>query len=218
MVQYSADGNTAVYCGYKFRRDPDSGYYLCTKKTDAGKRERLHVFVWRTNKGEIPCGYHIHHKDGDKGNNEPDNLACLPESDHMSHHTQLYVSNHKDEMVKNLLENAMPKAKGWHASEAGRKWHSDHIREVIAGMRPEVYVCKHCGGEYEALPIGAEKKYCSNRCKAAARRASGIDNERRFCRQCGKEFEANKYSGAKFCSGRCAAVFRWSEKHKAGGS
>lgn len=69
-IQYSADGNIAFYCGYKFRRDPKSGYYLCTKNTDVQRRERLHVFVWRKAYGEIPEGYHIHHVDGNKRNAE----------------------------------------------------------------------------------------------------------------------------------------------------
>lgn len=50
-VEYSQDGKTAYFDGYKFRRDAKTGYYLATKPTYQGKRERLHCYVWRTLKG-----------------------------------------------------------------------------------------------------------------------------------------------------------------------
>lgn len=99
-IKYSADGNYAFYCGYRFRKDPKTGYFLCTKKTDSGKRERLHVYVWRKERGEIPSGYHIHHLDENKDNNEPGNLVCISGKDHTSFHSAERAALFPDEIRK----------------------------------------------------------------------------------------------------------------------
>lgn len=218
MIEYSADGKIAIYDGYKFRRDPNTGYFLCTKKTDAGKRERLHVYVFRRANGAIPDGYHVHHIDEDKNNNEPENLALLAAVEHTAIHSRERWEADRDRMAKSLAINAVPAATAWHKSAEGRKWHSAHQKEILERAQEQEYVCTRCGKRYKALPIGKAKKFCSNACRAAARRESGVDNEKRFCRFCGEEFTTNKYSGAHFCSGGCAASFRWSEKRKASGA
>lgn len=215
MIQYSADGEIAIYDGYKFRRDPNTGYYLCTKKTDAGKRERLHVYVWRKANGSIPDGYHVHHVDGNKRNNEINNLAAMPGISHVSFHgKELWDKNH-ERMSQIVRDNAVPAAKEWHGSPEGKAWHADHMRETMARLEKKEYACQRCGRTFKALPVGMEKKFCSNACKTAARRESGIDNEERQCQYCGKKFTTNRYSGATSCSGRCAALLRWDKRHKA---
>lgn len=51
-----------------------------------GKSIQLHVFVWERANGERPKGYHIHHKDEDKGNYNLDNLICVSPSEHQKIH------------------------------------------------------------------------------------------------------------------------------------
>lgn len=51
-------------------------------------------------------------------------------------------------------------------------------------------------------------KFCSNNCKSAYRRKSGVDNEERICKICGEIFITNKYSKAKVCSKKCSAISR----------
>jgi hypothetical protein len=46
------------------------------------------VNVWKESYGNIPVGYHIHHKDGDYTNNTIDNLECLSASQHQLLHLQ----------------------------------------------------------------------------------------------------------------------------------
>lgn len=60
-------------------------------KTKAGYWENskvgpLHRYIYgKTN--PIPAGCHVHHKDEDKDNNEPDNLECMTSSEHSKLHS-----------------------------------------------------------------------------------------------------------------------------------
>ena len=205
MVTYSKDHRTAFCDDYKFRKDLKTGYYLANKPTHAGKRERLHVYVWRVNNGEIPDGYHVHHKDGNKDNNELENLACIPRFDHFSYHGKKHAQEHPDE-VKARLDNARIYASLWHGSPEGRAWHMKHAQEM--DVQPREFVCEYCGKHFWTKPMGTVK-YCSNGCKTKARYRSGLDNEERVCVVCGKTFTANKYSRIQSCSTECGCVLRW---------
>lgn len=46
----------------------------------------IHRLIYTVVIGEIPKGYDIHHKDGNKLNNNPDNLIAIPHSEHLSLH------------------------------------------------------------------------------------------------------------------------------------
>lgn len=210
-IEYSADGNVAVYCGYKFRKDPKTGYYLCTKKTDAGKRERLHVFVWRMANGNIPVGYHIHHKDENKDNNDISNLDCIMAKDHTWLHAKEYASLHREDMARNLTERARPKASEWHKSQEGRAWHKGHC-QGLQDMNSVEVTCQNCGKKFlTKKPFWT--KFCSNNCKSAARRKSGVDLETRKCAVCGREFRTNKYSRQKCCGRECSHRFGWDKRN-----
>lgn len=199
MIEYSADRKTAVYCGYKFRRDPKTGYYLSSKKTDIGKRERLHCFVWRMNYGDIPKGYNIHHKDHDKSNNEIDNLELLSVSEHRKRHYDEMSDEQRKKRAQILKEKALPKAVLWHKSEEGKQWHKDkYINDAPKLHKTKNFVCLFCGKKYMA-EITGNNKYCSNNCKSRARRKSGVDNEERICCKCGLLFSANKYTSVSKC-------------------
>lgn len=212
-VVYSDDKKTAYFDGYKFRRDAKTGYYLANKPTYQGKRERLHCYVWRYFNGPVPDGFHIHHKDENKYNNDIDNLACVPVSEHTSYHSKKYVSEHPQE-IKRQIDSIRPLTKEWHKSKSGREWHKQHAAEIFESMQEREFVCEYCGKKFMSLPVGRHK-FCSNNCRSAARRKSGVDNETRICRVCGKEFIANKYSYVKYCSRECATIARWHKSDKA---
>ena len=205
MITYSAD-LTCAYCdGLLFRRDNKTGYYLAAKPTFQGKRERLHRYVYRVYVGDIPAGYHIHHIDENKNNNEPDNLECITQHDHESYHRAKYAKNHKKEVLDNLVNAAMPKAQEWHGSPEGIEWHRKHGKTAYKQIAQTIErKCDYCGKDYAVIMISKnQSRFCSNKCKAAYRRDSGVDNEERCCQECGKTFIVNKYSAVKYCSAEC---------------
>lgn len=188
--------------GLKYTRDDKTGYYL-----NSTTRKRIHRAVWEFYKGEIPKGYDVHHKDGDKGNNEIENLEIVLKSAHATLHGKKRAETCYDKMVKNLNENARPKAAEWHRSDAGRRWHSIHGAEVALKQTPKPCKCLNCGKEYlsKAPKIS---DFCSNACKSAYRRKIGADNVAKICPICGKEFFSNKYAKTATCSRSCANRMR----------
>ena len=63
------------------RRD---GYYQISSGIHQGKL--LHRLIYEDYYGSIPKGFQVHHKDGDKTNNNPENLMILSKSNHHSLH------------------------------------------------------------------------------------------------------------------------------------
>ena len=53
---------------------------------DNGYIKPLHRFVYESEYGEIPIGYEIHHKDGNKQNNNIENLVAIPKEEHEAIH------------------------------------------------------------------------------------------------------------------------------------
>ncbi len=214
-VQYSDGGNKAFFNGFSFRKDRKTGYYLCSKRTDIGKRERLHCYVWRYFNGEIPKGYHIHHKDENKSHNDIENLECVIMPAHLSYHGKERSILDRERVIKNIKENVIPKATEWHKSKVGMEWHKQHYEKMKGKPHiPTEYVCENCGKRFMAQKKG-NVRYCSNACKSKARRESGVDNEERKCIICGNTFKASKYSKAQTCSAKCRSAICWDKRHKA---
>lgn len=72
--------------GKRWHRYGD-GYYERTDKSVKPKRTlRLHRERWLAEVGVIPDGWHVHHRDEDKGRNELGNLECVPKGEHQRHH------------------------------------------------------------------------------------------------------------------------------------
>ena len=77
--------------GKRFYSD-NRGYWVTNTKDKKGTKKRLHVYIWEKYNGEVPEGYHVHHVDGDKSNNDISNLTLMNQSEHMRYH------NNADEM------------------------------------------------------------------------------------------------------------------------
>lgn len=197
---------TRVYRFIEFdgiRWYPDKrGYWMGHPK---GKKSpmRLHQYVWEYYNGPIPDGYHVHHKDFNPDNNEIENLELITKHEHLCYHSNL---QDKVWARNNMLTKAIPAAKEWHKSEAGKAWHSKHGKESMA-VRLENKVtktCQFCGKEYEVPEMMAEgSRFCSNNCKSAWRRKVGLDNIEYPCEHCGKPIWTNKYAPKRFCSDEC---------------
>lgn len=201
MIRYEQDGKFAYFNGLKFTRDDKTGYYL-----NSTIRKRLHRYVWEYFNGPIPAGHHIHHKDGDKNNNNIENLVLVKHSKHVRLHGILNSMDSEwlEWARDNMNKKARPAASKWHSSEEGKEWHRKHYNKMKDKLHAKVTkVCDYCGKEYEGLPRKTAR-FCSNKCKSAWRRKVGLDNETRTCAYCGKEFKTNKYSKTKCCSKSCS--------------
>ncbi len=75
-----------IYDNIKFTVSKNS-YYRSTTRT---RHISLHRYKYEKEVGKIPSGFDIHHIDGNKTNNNIDNLECLSKSDH----TRLYSPSH----------------------------------------------------------------------------------------------------------------------------
>ena len=173
-----------------------SGTYFRNKE-----KGLLHRRVWEKNYGPIPPDYHVHHRDHDRSNNNPSNLECLDSFTHQSF-------RHGDRSFGRRFTAAdYALAARWHASEEGRVWHKEHYEQDCARlMHAKVgRHCAHCGIEFQAL-ARPQDRFCSNACKSAYRRASGVDDVDRVCRVCSGTFKVNKYSKQGTCSGSCGSA------------
>lgn len=191
-----------IYDNYTFNKDQKTGYYLSTKKIN-GKRKRLHVYIWEKYNGEIPKGAQVHHIDGDKASVDINNLELLTAAEHMRKHWQEKTPEEINKYRERIKENCISKAAEWHGSEEGRQWHKEQAKRIDANIELKEFRCEYCGTTFKTKPYG-KVKYCSNKCKAAARRKSGVDNEERICIVCGAVFITNKYKKAQICSQACA--------------
>ena len=180
-------------------------YYLCGNYYQKDGK-RLHRVVWEHHNGEIPKGYHVHHKDGNRHNNNISNLELMKAHDHESMHGN---SEERKAVGRKNIEKAREGAIRWHKSAEGRTWHSKHAIQAWEDRKPTEYRCDFCGKPFVSMNISyTGNHFCSNNCKSAFRRKSGVDNVTRNCMKCGKPFVANKYSRAKYCSLQCAGSCR----------
>lgn len=180
----------------KFKKDKKTGYYLSGVVN--GKRVRLHRYVWEKYNGKIPKGYDIHHIDHNKDNNEINNLEIISSRTHKKIHGIEMTEEQRERRRKNLNENARPKAIEWHKSDRAKEFHKEQYKVSLGALKPIKLICEYCGKEYYKVSCGTNR-FCSNNCKSAYRRKSGVDNETRKCIKCGKEYTCNKYSCRKMC-------------------
>jgi hypothetical protein len=199
--------------GKKFTLDEKTGYYLCSSISSNKIRERMHRYVWMFFNGAIPKGYQVHHINGDRGNNVISNLQLLKMRAHQSLHGRKNDEKHHDVMVARM-DYAREYASEWHGSKAGKLWHKEHYKRTKAVLREKkVMVCECCGKEFAAEYHGVNR-FCSNKCNAAQRRKSGIDDITKRCMHCGKEFVSNKYAKRECCSRKCAGKLRWIRRNQ----
>lgn len=203
--------------GIVFRRYPDSKrmedrrYFKPSGMHVKRGVGALHREIWKAHHGPIPDGWHVHHKNGDTGDNRIENLECLPGSKHLSLHAGL---PDRREWSRSQIETIRPLAIEWHKSDAGREWHRKHARDVWENMQAVRHTCEQCGVEFETLAQHDGVRFCSNNCKSAWRRASGVDDEDRECAFCGATFRTNRYGRTRTCGSGCSAKLRWRERRE----
>ena len=198
------DGRTIpvqVFNGKEYHLYPGERYFSRHNK-------RLHRVVWEHYNGPIPKGYHVHHKDGNRWNNEIGNLELVAGSKHTRDHTNERVAENPELFLRNM-HKAMEAAKDWHRTEEGRQWHREHARKQGFGRDEKIeYTCDQCGQTFLAQRKNYKHHFCSAKCSAAYRRRSGTDNVAYICEQCGKEFWRDRFKPHRFCSNACAGAHR----------
>ena len=142
MIEYFDNYEIAQIDGYKFRRDKKTGYFLSSRKID-GRRKRLHVYVWEKEYGKVPKGYHVHHLDGNKKNNELDNLELLSKRRHAEIHGRELSDEERQRRRERIIKIGVPAAKAWHGTKDGFEWHSKHAKETMSKREPIKYICTY---------------------------------------------------------------------------
>lgn len=146
------------------------------------KGELLHRAIWVAHNGAIPDGLHVHHRNGDPGDNRIENLELLSPADHYARHDP----------------------RGWHGDDrlrgGGKK--SWEKREWFPA------VCQKCGAEF-STPYPTRARFCSQTCGREHRSDSRIRAKQ--CAHCGSQFFA-KDPRKIYCSSPCNDAAYYSRK------
>jgi hypothetical protein len=181
------------YFGKKFHK-LKSGYWQSFIPIQA------HRWVWINHYGSIPPGMDIHHKDGDKSNNEIENLEMLSRSDHLKKH---WEDPKLREERRKFLDEMRPKVHEWLRSDEGRKKQSESSKRGWKNRKTFDLICKSCNKQMKSkIP---NKIYCSNNCYMKSVRMQRIYFIEKICPICNIIFMKDKFSPKRFCSISCGA-------------
>ena len=151
-----------IFGGIKYYKQK-SGYYQCaitTKRQRENVEQRLHRAVWIKYNGNIPKGYHIHHKDENKDNNNIENLELLSPTEHSKRHYKNVCDWWNSKKGKIANRKGIKNAKKWHKSDDGKKWHSEHQTETLRKHLIKE-TCKECGMVFNTYDDEKRhKEYC----------------------------------------------------------
>lgn len=154
----------------------------------------LHREVYAREVGELPSGrtHHVDHVDGDKSNNDPDNLQAIRIKDHVAKHG-------------NVLQQ--PHAKAAQRVANARVW---------AERKPQEAVCIVCESVFMHRNTAPDRvRFCSQKCYMRDRSRRKVGNEYRDadCVICGNQFRSrwNATLGAwgKTCNRSCTATLAY---------
>lgn len=138
------------------------GYYERTDKSVKPKRTlRLHRVVWEHHNGPIPDGWHVHHDNEDKGDNEIGNLRCMPNSEH--NHTHGVFRRDRSQWRKPEPFTVPCDACGVDLQRVTRvpKNICTRCQQIRADAKREVDKnCKHCSAPFRSRA----GHFCSQRC------------------------------------------------------
>ena len=197
------------YNGLDFYLNGKKRYYYHTYFLNGKKKYKaLHRLIYEENFGDIPKGFHIHHKDHNCFNNNPDNLVCIQGREHQSYHMKDKWKNDKKYVKKSLrhLDEIRLLASKWHGSKDGIEAHKIIGKKSWENRERMTMECVNCGKSYKSFR--PDSLYCTNICFQKYIYKTKRHFEQRICITCKNAFETKKYSKAKNCSKRCAAFYR----------
>jgi len=171
------------------------------------KNCNLHRTVYAYYYGEIPEGYHIHHKDFNKNNNEIQNLQALTNQDHQKLHANTKIfKEFTCCQCGNKFFAANTNARFCSKKCEGRAYkHSENTQETRQ--------CVICGKIYSTYKYN-NTKTCSKECKHILSGKTNAHYEhKKICPICGKIFYTSKHPKTLCCSRACGAKLR-QQNHK----
>lgn len=160
---------TKEFNGHRYfrQRDTRKGRYYRRRVGDT--TISLHKAVWEYhNKQDVPDGYHVHHVDHNWHNNQIENLTLMSSDEHSKYHWSSEEKRKKQ--AARMRKYAAPKAKEWHGTDEGRRWHSEHGKKSYTNRTPIDKECAACHIIYKTLDRKQSARFCSNNCKMNARR------------------------------------------------
>lgn len=178
-----------LYFKKRFYKDKN-GYYVNSMPIHA------HRWVWINHYGTIPDGMDIHHIDGNKENNEIENLEIISRSEHLKKHWREGAFD-LEQRRKQLSE-----ARQWLKTPQGKKKQREKAKEGWRKRKLILKKCNNCNENFETFQRWA--KCCNQNCYMKYRRKSGIDNIERNCWICNEKFTINKHAKTRTCTKKCA--------------
>ena len=189
------------YKGIKFVRYENQKYYIASI---GGGNVLLHRFIWLCEKGAIPEGYDVHHKDHDFDHNEISNYELLTRSKHIKLHFEEAPDQFKEQTRDNMRKARLSeKCVKYHSSVEGRKQKSETAKKLWEEGRmtkPNTYTCEICGKEYSRRSKPAKHRFCSYECQRVYEKTP----QERVCCICGKTYMSFLGSIGSTCSRSCS--------------
>lgn len=184
------------YCGRTWKRRPGSASRAARYYFKNGDRS-LHRQVYIDFIGEIPAGFHIHHRDGNPSNNHPDNLEAISASDHAKLHDMgaMLQSLEKKPFTAERIERMREHGKRYTSTEQGMASCRRGGQATASKLINRSAICPACGVEFTTRAI--KPGLCSSRCRMSQR----VRN--RSCVICGIGFTIYGFEKSKTCSREC---------------
>lgn len=179
-----------TYFGKRFYQQKD-GYWVNSMPIHAQR------WVWINCNGAIPDGMDVHHKDGDKSNNEIENLELLSRSDHLKRH---WAEGRYDLIQR---REQLKEARKWLKTPEGRKKQSIGSKESWnkKKLNPYIKTCLGCDKSFETYQKWA--KCCDQKCYMRYRRKNRIGFVNKKCWICGNIFFSEKHCRIRTCGKEC---------------
>ena len=136
-----------------------------------------HRVIYERHKGPIPDGWVVHHKEEDKGNNDPDNLEAMPRKEHQRLHST-----------------------GRQGSDAQKAAASKTLESLRV---PKPAKCIKCQADFVSTAAGDAGRFCSRPCLESWR-CNKFTPELRDCLVCGGMYVAKKRF-QRYCCKQCNA-------------
>lgn len=155
----------ALFKGDKFIKE-DTGYYrIATNwREDRPNSYRLHRAIMEDSLGRpLKRNEVIHHIDGDKENNDIENLEVLDNRKHSSYHAKNMNIVNKIKRSINIGK-ASKEAVKWHKTNPNSsKVHSKASKKEWKNRPYYKHICEQCGEEFYTRE--KKCKFCSGQCK-----------------------------------------------------